>query len=172
MPKRLYLLRHAKAAPEDASTPDHDRPLTPSGAEDAARIGRYFADRHDAPDMILCSTALRAAQTLGLVVKAFKHQPPVEYQRGLYLCGVDIFSRRLHEIETAVGSVMIVAHNPDLHELALSLAADGAPADVAMLRRTFPPGALATLTLEIEAWSGVRPGSARLDEFTTPIDLA
>jgi phosphohistidine phosphatase len=67
---------------------------------------------------------------------------------------------------------MIVAHNPDLHELALSLAADGAPADVAMLRRTFPPGALAMLTLEIEAWSGVRPGSARLDEFTTPIDLA
>jgi phosphohistidine phosphatase len=171
MPKFLYLVRHAKAAPGDDSTPDHDRPLDPSGVHEAMQMGRHFAARHQAPDLVLSSTAERAAQTAAQLAAAFERPPPIDYERGLYGCGPGVLLRRLHTVGPDVGSVMIVSHNPDLHQLALSLAADGKAGLLAALRTKFPTGALAALVLDISTWSAVRPGGARLEEFLVPADL-
>ena len=60
----LYLLRHAKAGWAQPGMRDFDRPLDASGVKDAEKIGLVMRDRGYGPDLTLCSTALRARQTL------------------------------------------------------------------------------------------------------------
>ncbi|HZI98950.1 MAG TPA: histidine phosphatase family protein, partial [Actinomycetales bacterium] len=61
-PRRLLLIRHAKAAPDDDGG-DHGRGLTARGRRDAAAIGRWLADNDLVPDLVLCSDARRARET-------------------------------------------------------------------------------------------------------------
>jgi phosphohistidine phosphatase len=70
-----------------------------------------------------------------------------------------------------VGTVLLVGHDPGLHELALVLAGSGRRAALDRLREKFPTGALAVLEAELRSWRELAPGAARLVEFTRPRDL-
>jgi phosphohistidine phosphatase SixA len=76
---------------------------------------------------------------------------------------------RLQEIPAAIGSVMVIGHNPGLERLALVLARPG-PA-VRELEVTFPTGALATLAFRGRGWDGLDRGTAELIDFIRPRDL-
>ena len=56
--------------------------------------------------------------------------------------------------------MLVVGHNPALHELACALAPPGPEA--------FPTGALAELRLAIDSWSDVHPGCGELAELVVP----
>jgi broad specificity phosphatase PhoE len=78
-PKRLWLVRHGQSAGNvardratesgalriDLKTRDVDVPLSRTGEQQAAALGRWFADGqgNGRPDIILCSPYLRAQQT-------------------------------------------------------------------------------------------------------------
>lgn len=134
-------------------------------------MGQHIARRLGAPDLIVCSTALRAMETARLVAAELTPRPPIDHDRGLYVCGADALLRRIHALDPELGSIMIVAHNPDLHELAFTLAATGSDQQMAALRRKFPTGALAVLTFDVPTWSAVQIGQGRLDEFTLANEL-
>src|SRR6185312_8565440 len=53
--KRLYLLRHAKAAPADPAQDDHGRELTVRGMHDADAMARYLRKNGFVPDLMLVS---------------------------------------------------------------------------------------------------------------------
>jgi phosphohistidine phosphatase len=57
---RLYIVRHAEAAP---GSPDELRALTPEGHEQARALGRRLRDEGVRPDAILTSPLLRARET-------------------------------------------------------------------------------------------------------------
>ena len=57
--KRLFLLRHAKAAPAEAGTEDFDRTLMLSGMQDAGQMARYLRRSDYRIDLILCSASAR-----------------------------------------------------------------------------------------------------------------
>src|SRR5438270_9907029 len=57
---RLYIVRHAEAAP---GPPDERRALTPEGHEQARALGRRLRDEGVRPDAILTSPLLRARET-------------------------------------------------------------------------------------------------------------
>jgi phosphohistidine phosphatase len=63
----LYLLRHAKSSWGDPELPDHDRPLAPRGERAAALIGEHLRSAGIAPALVLCSSAVRARETLDRV---------------------------------------------------------------------------------------------------------
>ncbi|MGQ9371923.1 SixA phosphatase family protein [Azospirillum sp. A39] len=170
--KTLFLLRHAKSAWDDPSLADHDRPLAPRGRKAAPRVGRRLRDLGLRPERALCSTARRAVDTLALVLEALGGDVPVEREHGLYLCGSRGLLERLRGVPGDVGSLMLVAHNPDLHELATELAGAGPAEAVAALRAKFPTGACAVLTFEAADWRAVEPGAGRLVEFMLPRTLA
>src|SRR5215469_11234488 len=81
--KRLFLLRHAKAQPADASTEDFDRTLLLSGMQDAAAIARYLRKGDYKLDLILCSASARTTQTAELLLQEMEGE--VEYRDNLYL---------------------------------------------------------------------------------------
>ncbi len=172
--KRLYLLRHAKSSWDEPDMDDHERPLASRGQRAGATMAKYMAERKDGPpavDLILCSTARRARETLDAVAGAWKILPPVEYERGLYLCGEQALFDRLRALPDQVGAVMLVGHNPDFAHLALRLSATGDMVDMHALEEKFPTGTLVAINLPLDRWGDLAWRSGELVEFVTPRSL-
>jgi len=111
---------------------------------------------------VLCSTALRARATLD-VVSADLDAPESKIETGLYHASAADLLERLRAVPADVADVLVIGHNPALHDLAGMLAPPGPDA--------FPTGALAELRLAIDGWSDVRPGCAELVELVVPRSL-
>jgi phosphohistidine phosphatase len=165
----LYVLRHAKSSWDDSDLEDHERPLAPRGERAVKRLARHFSDTGLAPDLVLCSTAVRARQTLEGVFEGGPGDPDVVIEPRLYGAGVDDVLGLLNAVEPGVESVLIVGHNPTFEEVVLTLAGTGT--DLDRVRQKFPTGALATLEFD-GSWNDLAPGSARLSAFVVPKDLS
>ena len=170
--KTLCLLRHAKSGWDDPSLPDHDRPLMPRGVEAAALVGRHLKERGLRPDLIVCSTARRAVDTLALVLDALGRGMAVEHDRGIYLAGAPTLLERVRAAPDSAGTLMLVGHNPDMHHLAQHLAGRGEAADLRAVAEKFPTAGCAVLTFDTPHWREVGPGAGRLVEFVRPRLLA
>jgi len=166
--KRLYLLRHAKSSWKDSGLADHDRPLAGRGRRAAKAIARHIRERHIAPEMVLCSTARRARETLERIEPALG-TAAVHVEPGLYGAGAEALLERLSSVPDAVGSVLLIGHNPALQELALHLARPGP--ELRELEAKYPTGALATLAFEGARWRDLDRGQAELVALVRPRDL-
>lgn len=163
----LYLLRHAKSSWDDSSLTDHERPLAPRGVHAGAAIAAYLESRDVQVDLVLCSTAVRTRQTLDLIMPALG-DPPVEFEDELYAASDDTLIERLRRVPDSARSVMVIGHNPGMHDLALRLAAGGDR--LPQLAAKFPTAALATLELGSQRWSECDQ-DARLADYVVPREL-
>lgn len=160
--KRLWLLRHAKSSWDEPGLADHDRPLAPRGRKAAKRM-RAWADEHDVrPDLVLCSTAVRARATLELVVDGLG-DPAIEFEDGLYHAWETDLLSRLQAVPADVGGLLMVGHNPGFENLVALLAPPGVDA--------FATGALAELRLQAEDWNAVVEGCAEIVQLVLPRQL-
>jgi phosphohistidine phosphatase len=159
--KTLYILRHAKAEPE-ASEGDAERPLMKRGRKAAAAMGEYLASFKPLPRLVLCSTALRTRETLEEIVPALDPAPQTSFEDSLYLAGASRLLDRLQHLPEQTESVLLIGHNPGLHQLAASLASDASA-----LADGFPTAALAVLRIA-GAWSALKSRQATLIDFKTP----
>ncbi|MBS0540556.1 MAG: histidine phosphatase family protein [Proteobacteria bacterium] len=170
--KTILLLRHAKSAWGEPGLSDHDRPLNRRGEVAAAAIADHLVAKGIVPDLILCSTATRARQTLApLIERLPAPAPPIALESGLYLASEDMLLNRLRDLPDATGTVLLIGHNDGLGLLAQALAGSGKASLLAALRDKYPTGALATLQADIAAWPKLKPGIATLAAFTCPRDL-
>ena len=163
--RRLYLLRHAKSSWKEQGLADHDRPLAGRGRRATKTIRRYLKQQGIDPALVLCSTATRARQTLEGIEPALG-RGTVRVERELYGAGSVELLARLQDVSPRVQSVMVIAHNPGLQDLALWLARDGSEE----LEEKFPTAALATLAFR-GPWAELDRGNAELAAFVRPRDL-
>lgn len=154
--RRLILLRHGKTESVSATGGDFDRALTSRGRRDSALIGRVLADAGFAPEVALVSTARRAQETWEEVEPAFPNAH-MELVRTLYLASPEQIAATIETVAPEV-SVMIVGHNPGLHEYAAALAG---PAVAAGALADFPTAAAAVFRVGAA-------GAAVLERFFTP----
>jgi phosphohistidine phosphatase len=161
---RLYLLRHAKSSWNEHGLADHDRPLAPRGRRAAKAIGRHLSDHGIEPELVLCSSAKRARETLERT-----RLTRAQIEPELYGAGAGALLARLHEVPRRVASVMLIGHNPGIQQLALRLARPGP--ELQPLEQKFPTAALATLALPRPDWRTLEPGTAELIGFVRPRDL-
>jgi phosphohistidine phosphatase len=166
--KRLYLLRHAKSSWGDPGLDDRDRPLTGRGRRAAKAIARYLREQDIAPELVLCSPARRARETLERLEPALEGRA-VRVEPGLYGASSGELLEHLRGVGDAVGSVMLIGHNPGLQRLALELARP-APA-LHELGAKYPTAGLATLVLQGPTWRDLDRGTAELAGFVRPRDL-
>lgn len=168
----LTLFRHAKSSWDDASLPDHERPLSPRGIKAATRMSRYLAEEGLVPGLVLASDSVRTRATCALLFAPLDAPAPeIVTTRDLYLADPDAILkvvRREADANDAPRHVMVVGHNPGLQLLALSLPGDGARRDIESLALKFPTAALAHFTFATADWSSIAPGRARLERFVTP----
>ena len=166
MVKRLFLLRHGKSSWDDPALADHDRPLAPRGRKAGKRIAAYMQDRGFEPRIVLCSTALRARQTLEHIAPALPSHSTLEIEPSLYHEGSEELLARLHRIPRETPSVLVIGHNPTVQDLALTLASEGS--QLGSIRRKFPTAALAVLDARIDDWEHLGPGTTTVVDFVTP----
>jgi phosphohistidine phosphatase len=166
--RRLYLLRHAKSSWKDTSLPDHDRPLAGRGRRAAKTIGRYLLDRGIEPELVLCSTARRARETLERIEPALG-TAALCLEDDLYAAGAPALLERLRRVPDPVTSVMLIGHNPGLEELALGLARPSPTASE--LAAKYPTGALATLEFSGSSWHELDWDTAEFVDLVRPRDL-
>lgn len=161
--RRLFLLRHAKSDHAGADTPDADRPLARKGHRSCAAVAQHLTTTGFAPDLVLCSSALRTRQTVEGIAPALPATVPVLTEDRLYLADPSELLARLRELDDGLPSVMMVGHNPGLHMLAVALL-DARDRSRVL---TFPTAALAVLETRIHRWAELGPSTARLSSFST-----
>ena len=167
----LSLLRHAKSSWDDPALEDFDRPLSKRGATAAPRMGAFMAAQRILPDLVLCSPAVRARQTLDLVLPHLSGGATVVYQDGFYLAASSALLARLRKVEAKAAHVLIVGHDPGMQGLALELSGSGKGEALKALGRKFPTAALAVIRFKGDDWTKVEEGRGRLDLFVTPKSL-
>lgn len=166
--KTLVVLRHAKSSWDDPSLDDHDRPLARRGRKALPLLARRLEEAGPTPDLVVCSSAQRARETLA-GVQASLGDVAVRVEPELYMAGTDELIDRLRTLPAEAATVMLVGHNPGLQALILELAATGDQLE--RVRGKFPTGGLATIELDVETWQDVAPGTGRLVALVTPREL-
>jgi len=170
--RRLMLLRHAKTETDAPSGRDQDRRLDDRGHNDAAEIGGWIATHPPFPDAVLVSTATRSRQTWDIAWAAMKEfVPPPHVEQLPELYGADPL-RILAAVRSASAAdaqrVMVVGHNPGMHELALALAGSGNAAGRKALAGNLPTSGLAVLDFAVDDWDDVAFRRGRLVLFVSP----
>ncbi|MEQ1695421.1 MAG: histidine phosphatase family protein [Hyphomicrobiaceae bacterium] len=165
----LSLLRHAKSSWDIANVEDFERPLAERGLKTAPLMGAYLYENNLRPDLIICSAAVRTRATLDLVMPFFDPAPPaLVYEDSLYLASASQLLNRLRSVSARWSSVMMIGHNPGLHELAMSLPRDGDPETMAALSHKFPTAGLAVIAFDKPSWAKIAPRTGHLTHFVTP----
>lgn len=165
--RRLLLLRHTKSSWDDPRLDDHDRPLADRGRDALPRLRHHLAQHAPPIDLVLCSTALRARQTLEGVRSALDDDVEVVTDRELYLPAVPTLIARLRAVPDAVRGVLLVGHNPSLEDLIGALAGTGESDALAQVASKVPTGALADLRVPV-AFSALDPGVCHLTSLVVP----
>ncbi|WP_230878440.1 histidine phosphatase family protein [Planomonospora sp. ID67723] len=145
--RTLIVLRHAKAA-HTPGLADAERPLTERGENDARRVGETFAALGLRPDLVLCSPAVRTRRTAELALPG----EPVEFERDIYEAYADELLTLLRRTDPEVRTLLLVGHNPAVHELVLELTTRAGDSG-------FPPGAFAVIETGDE-WAELESGRA------------
>lgn len=152
---------------------DHERPLNPRGRRGAQVIADYVKQRRIRPDLVLCSTARRAQETLAILRDGLGATTQIVSDAKLYLAGAEGVLARVKAVDGEdVGTMMVIGHNPDLQALALLLAEAGQAALTTRIRSKFPTAGLVILESPAKDWRELTPGTCRIADFTAPNDLA
>ncbi len=183
--RQLLLLRHAKSLWDDPKLSDHARPLNGRGRSSARAMRLAMRELGLSPDLVLVSSARRTLQTLE-ALGPWDDVPLIEPMDALYLASARAMLDVLHGVTETVRSVLLIGHNPGMHELAMILVGAHAFTQLApqpgsgdqtaatdtlqRLAEGYPTGALAEFSVA-GPWSGLGEGGGRLLRFLAPSDL-
>jgi phosphohistidine phosphatase len=165
--RRLLLLRHAKTERPEPGQRDRDRKLMARGRADAPIIGAYMAHHRLVPDLALVSPATRTLETWELVAAAFGKTPRMVKDERIYNAGTDTLLELIREVDDAV-AVLVVGHNPSLHDLARQLIGSGDVEARESLNEKLPTSGLVVIDLAFDDWSKLHDGAGRLERFVSP----
>jgi phosphohistidine phosphatase len=159
VPLQLLVLRHGHAQQEPPpGGGDAARKLRPRGRRALTALAPTVQAL--APDLVLSSPSARTRES----VECLSLSAPVEYLETLYVADADELLDAVRELsarEDPPDTVLLVGHNPGVHQLVLELTGgDQLPG--------FPPSALAVLTLDVDNWFAADTGLARLTALHLP----
>ena len=168
MTRRVHLLRHAKSSWDDPTLGDRERPLAPRGLKAAAKLSLWIEAHDIRPDLVLCSSAVRARERLAQVEEALG-SPRIAIEDGLYAASADELARRLGQLSPEMREVLLVGHNPGLADLCLLLARPSTESE--RIAEKVPTGALVTLETRSD-WADLGPECATIVHLVLPRELS
>ncbi|MFI6452234.1 SixA phosphatase family protein [Streptosporangium amethystogenes] len=143
--RTLVVLRHARAV-NASGLADRERPLSADGEHDARRVGEALAAQGLRPDLVLCSPSVRTRQTANLALPG----ADVLFEPAIYEAYPDELLTLIRRSDPQVRTLVLVGHNPGVHELVSQLTEDDGDAG-------FPPGAFAVIEVDGE-WTELDVG--------------
>ena len=159
---KLFILRHAQAT-GSYDVNDHQRPLTLHGIEQASSL----APKLPAMGVAICSSANRTKMTLESIEKA-----GATVQKTIH--SDDIYNGSAGDLLAAIQgcdkeeTLLIVAHNPGVHQLANMLSSDEGSKNREHLRYNYSPATLSVLECPIESWRNLKSEENKLVDLVIP----
>lgn len=94
----------------------------------------------------------------------------VNYDRDLYLATPEVLLDHIQAVRPECKSLLVVAHNPGIQDLALSLSNESQHKGKTYREITgqFQTGAIAGFTFECDSWGDITQGSGELIEYIRP----
>jgi phosphohistidine phosphatase len=166
--RRLLLFRHARAERSEPGMEDRARVLMERGRKDAGKIGAYMAGHALLPDRVVISPAARTQETWKIAAAAFRPAPAAMTVDQLYDATPHAIFAVIKDAPAAAHTLLIVGHNPGLHEVAVMLIASGDIDARERLREKLPTSGLVIIDFAFDAWSKLHPQSGRLERFVSP----
>ncbi len=160
MNKQLTLIRHAKSSWGDNSLPDYARELNKRGQNDALQIGEALHERRIKFDQVLCSSAIRARQTLSRLNEALGlDDESICYLDDLYCAPVTTLLEIIQQVDNSKHHIAIIAHNPGLEDLATRLSNE---------RKTFSTCSVMQIEFNMQDWRGINRTTGTQRLFLSP----
>jgi phosphohistidine phosphatase len=157
----LLVLRHAQTEDVRPGSRDKERRLTPDGERQAREVGDYLRASNIAIDAVLCSSAVRAQQTLELL-KIDDQLPAnrMDIADRFYNAGADTLINAVRELPVDCRVALLVGHAPGAPGLVHEITdlASSRPAAVDAIEGRFPAAALAWLEFNGD-WREIEGGS-------------
>lgn len=169
--RHLFVLRHAKSSWPDVA--DRERPLAERGRHDAPAAGRWLHDAAGRPgypriDHVVCSPARRTRETWELVSAQLDSPPEAVYDERVYGATTTTLLTVVRGTPDNVRSLLLIGHNPGVHDLSLALADETSDsAALATLRQKYPTSSIAHFVVGTE-WTKVSAGGLALADFAIP----
>jgi len=161
----LHLLRHAKSSwKEDVE--DRERRLNRRGREAARWVGRHLPAAIGALDLVLCSSAARTRETMDLILADYRVRPRCVIEDELYAASPEKLMKRLRRLDEDDLNVLLIGHNPGIHQLAVTLADANSTGLRALVSGKFPTAARASFTVP-DRWSTLGGSRYELAAYVT-----
>ena len=123
------------------------------------------------PDRVVMSPAARTQETWKYAAAAFKPAPAAMSAERLYDATPHDIIGVIKDSPASAHTLMLIGHNPGLHEVALMLIASGDIDARERLREKLPTSGLVMIDFAFDDWSKLHPQSGRLERFVTPKSL-
>jgi phosphohistidine phosphatase len=160
--KRLFIIRHAKAAAGRSGAPDIERPLTKKGSRAARDMARKVKNLGLRPGLFVSSPADRALETAHIFARELGY--PVQRIRledAVYEpASPPSLLRLVRRLEDSISVALLFGHNPALQDLARHLVKD--------FPGRLPKMGILELDFDVKSWKEAGPGAARLGFFDYP----
>jgi len=164
MKKEIILVRHGKACGLDAFNKDIDRVLMERGVNDGYRVAESMLEMKVVPDLILTSPAARASQTALILARSLKTGSGIVKTLDiLYHCSDDCILKQVCALPEEVNSVMVVAHNPGITDLAYELTMGAT--------NFLPTTGVAVIHYDVTSWSEVSRAKPSKHFFIIPKEI-
>jgi phosphohistidine phosphatase len=161
--KTLLLMRHAKSTWKHHDLEDHERPLNKRGKKDIILMGKLIQEKELLPQIILCSSAVRAHATAEGLTESSDYKGKITYLDSFYLAEPHAYIEELCKLPDNVERVMVIGHNPGIEGLVQILSGQV---------ESLSTAAIAYLVMPIQKWSDLNGESrGELVELWRPRDL-
>jgi phosphohistidine phosphatase len=159
--KTLYLVRHAKSDWGNELLGDIDRPLNARGYADAHAMGKRLKAKHDPPDIIFTSNAIRALSTAVILVRELHmKEEKLQIRKELYEASADLLLGFVREVDDRYEKIFIVCHNPGITNLVNRVC--NAAID------NMPTTGIACIDMETVSWRKAGEAEGKLRYFDFP----
>lgn len=164
--KTLFLLRHAEAEQAIMSS-DKARNLTPKGLQDAFDLGVKLKSLDITPQHVLCSPANRTSQTLEQIQKTILCDS-IEKPEPLYQASLNTICDLIHKADDSHDSLLVIAHNPGMHQTVVHLAQSISPALEPKVLTSYQPCSLSIIECDTDSWGLLEVCDKKLDQILAP----
>lgn len=155
--KKLLLVRHAKATHESGFV-DFERPLKPSGLQDAAIMAGRLKEHSWVPQVLVTSPALRTLSTAN-VLSQHLSIPKAEEIASIYEADERQLLAIINQLTDEHSFVGLVGHNPGIEQVLYYLTSTSPD---------IPPGAVALIEFDTNTWEAISPKTGKLIYYDTP----
>ena len=117
--------------------------------------------------MKIINTLIASAALIGMAAPAFAEAPRLVNEERIYNATTEVLFKIIRDTRAA-HSLLLVGHNPGLHDVAGALIVSGDADARERVAEKLPTAGLVVIDLAFDDWSRLHRHAGRLERFVTP----